>query len=72
MTGGLWVTTLQDKSLCDSVCLSQTGICFPEGLQGPVVSSEAGVHLPALCPCHEGARKVRVQIRTVEYGEGAG
>ena len=20
MTGGLWVTTLQDKSLCDSVC----------------------------------------------------
>lgn len=48
---------------------------LPSGSPGPtcpVVSSEAGAHLPALWPCHEGAQKVPVQIRTVEHGEGVG
>lgn len=52
--------------------LSQTGICFPKGLQGPVVSSKGRAHLPAPWPCHKGARKVPVQIRTVEYDMGRG
>lgn len=52
VTRGLWVTTLQWARAF--VTLFQTGICFPKGLQGPVVSSKGRAHLPAPWPCHKG------------------